>query len=133
MNQIIFLFTITFILKHTTLLKLIYHFNFLNLKDLKMREILLFVVFILIVVAIFYGIWKLAVMTATKQAKKANEQRLLKMYKQGSYNQRLIYSLIFGVLFSPVGGIYMYYMFKKQHAIFQNELENRNMEYEHLP
>lgn len=69
---------------------------------------------------------------STKLAKKSDDQKLLKLYNQSHYNKRLVMALIFGVLLSPLGGIYLYYLSKKQHAIFEHELESRNIQFKHI-
>lgn len=66
-----------------------------------MREIFVFIIFILVVFAIFYGIWKLGINMSTKLAKKSDEHKLLKLYKQTKYNQRLVFALVFAVVLSP--------------------------------
>lgn len=93
------------------------------------KSIAILIIVIAVIFFIFYRLWKWVVKVTVNRSKKMTDEALQKAYKGTSKNTRLITSVVM-FLFTGFFAIYFYYMFKRMHNIYQDELMIRNVSFD---
>lgn len=95
------------------------------------KEILGFIVVIAVFVLFFYGLYRLMLMMQIKRAPKLSEERLMNAYKGTRPSLNLILCGV-AFIFFPLLGIMFFFLNRKMHKVYGEEIIRRGLQLPNL-